>query len=87
MRVLLKENKMKKKSTISWILLLITAFGFAQKPKDLKENTAQTEKKVCTYTNPITRDINISMRDHFIIKVENKWYCIGTLNPVGLDTR
>ena len=73
---------MKNKLTISWILLLITALGFAQKPKDLKENTGQTEKKVFTYTNPITRDINISMRDHFIIKAENKWYCVGTSNPV-----
>ncbi|RKR81787.1 glycosyl hydrolase family 43 [Mucilaginibacter gracilis] len=34
------------------------------------------------YTNPITRDTSISMRDHFIIKVGNKWYCTGTSNPV-----
>ncbi len=34
------------------------------------------------YTNPITRDTALSMRDHFIIKTGNKWYCTGTSNPV-----
>lgn len=34
------------------------------------------------YTNPITRDSAISMRDHFIIKVYDKWYCVGTSEPV-----
>jgi len=34
------------------------------------------------YTNPITRDTAISMRDHFIIKVKDKWYCTGTSEPV-----
>lgn len=34
------------------------------------------------YTNPITRDTAISMRDHFIIRVGPKWYCVGTSNPV-----
>src|SRR5690606_24661266 len=31
---------------------------------------------------PITRDTAISMRDHFIIKVGDLWYCTGTSNPV-----
>ena len=43
---------------------------------------SQTTKKVFSYTNPITRDTAISMRDHFIIKVENKWYAVGTSEPV-----
>lgn len=34
------------------------------------------------YTNPITRDTSVSMRDHCIIKVDNRWYCTGTSNPV-----
>ena len=34
------------------------------------------------YTNPVTRDTAISMRDHFIIKVGKKWFCTGTSNPV-----
>jgi len=36
---------MKNKLTISWILLLITALGFAQKPNDLKENTGKQKKR------------------------------------------
>lgn len=35
-----------------------------------------------TYTNPITRDPSLSMRDYFIIKVKNKWYSVGTSDPV-----
>lgn len=39
-------------------------------------------KKVFKYTNPITRDTAISMRDHCILKVGKQWYCTGTSNPV-----
>ena len=34
------------------------------------------------YTNPFTRDTAISMRDDFIIKVDKKWFCVGTSEPV-----
>jgi len=34
------------------------------------------------YTNPITRESRLSMRDHCIIKDSGKWYCTGTSNPV-----
>lgn len=34
------------------------------------------------YTNPITRDAGLSMRDHCIIKVGDMWYATGTSNPV-----
>jgi len=37
---------------------------------------------VFRYTNPITRDTAISMRDYYIIKAGDKWYCTGTSNPV-----
>jgi len=37
---------------------------------------------VFRYTNPITRDAALGMRDHFIIKVDDKWYATGTSNPV-----
>ena len=40
------------------------------------------EQKTFRYTNPIIRDVNLSMRDHFIIKVEDQWYCTGTSNPI-----
>jgi len=39
---------------------------------------SQTTKMIFSYTNPITRDSAISMLDHFIIKVENKWYAVGS---------
>jgi len=38
--------------------------------------------RVFRYTNPITRDAAMSLRDHFIIKVGARWYCTGTSEPV-----
>ena len=62
-------------------LLLLATSGFAQVNGD---NKAPGDKatNVFRYTNPITRDTAISMRDHYIIRVNNKWYCTGTSNPV-----
>jgi len=37
---------------------------------------------VFRYTNPITRDTAIAMRDHCILKVGNQWFCTGTSLPV-----
>lgn len=34
------------------------------------------------YTNPITKDPGIAMRDHCIVKVDNLWYCTGTSHPI-----
>ncbi len=34
-----------------------------------------------SYTNPITRDPVMSMRDHQILKVEDRWYMTGTSAP------
>lgn len=70
---------MKNSKYILTFLLFISSlnFGFAQ--------TKQVEKsanKEFRYTNPITRDSAISMRDHFIIKEGDTWYCVGTSNPV-----
>jgi beta-xylosidase len=56
-------------------LLLFTVRSFAQ----INQNN---RKQVFRYTNPITRDSAISMRDHYILKVGDKWYCTGTSNPV-----
>lgn len=48
------------------------------------QNTEQQNEMISEfeYTNPITRDSSISMRDHFIIKVGDKWYCTGTSQPI-----
>jgi beta-xylosidase len=37
---------------------------------------------VFTYTNPITDDPDLAMRDHCIIKVGSLWYCTGTSHPI-----
>lgn len=61
------------------ILILIITIAFSQ--LNWSTNiTAQTNE--FRYTNPITKSEDISMRDHFIIKVGEKWYCTGTSNPV-----
>ena len=62
-------------------LLLISSACLAQSDRKTNSSFAGT-KKVFTYTNPITRDTAISMRDYFIIKVGDKWYATGTSNPV-----
>lgn len=46
------------------------------------EKPAEKKAKTFSYTNPIIRDTSIAMRDHFIIKVGNKWYATGTSSPV-----
>ncbi|WP_171972449.1 glycoside hydrolase family 43 protein [Mucilaginibacter polytrichastri] len=35
-----------------------------------------------SFRNPIIQDTTIAMRDHFIIRVGNKWYCTGSSLPV-----
>jgi xylan 1,4-beta-xylosidase len=70
---------MKIKNVMLFSLLVIN-IGLAQ--SEDKDDAAKGKTKVFEYTNPITRDTAISMRDHFIIKVENKWYAVGTSEPV-----
>lgn len=60
--------------------LSISAVGCAQNNSISQAATGNTN--TFSYTNPITRDTAISMRDHFIIKVGDKWYATGTSNPV-----
>ncbi|MEO7213839.1 family 43 glycosylhydrolase [Mucilaginibacter sp.] len=47
-----------------------------------KKSPSKKQWKVFTYTNPIISDTSMSMRDHCILKVGNKWYCTGTSLPV-----
>ncbi len=46
------------------------------------QNQNDTSTSVFEYTNPVTRDSALSMRDHFVIKVDDKWYSTGTSMPV-----
>ena len=72
---------MKKTIIIYFIIASGVSFTcFAQQNNKL--NTAESKTHVFRYTNPITRDTAISMRDHCINKVGEKWYCTGTSNPV-----
>lgn len=66
---------MKTKILLTFISIIILNISPALSSDD-------STKKVFKYTNPITRDAEISMRDHCIIKVGEKWYCTGTSNPI-----
>lgn len=48
----------------------------------LAAQSTPTSTAVFRYTNPITRDTSIAMRDHCIIKVGDLWYCTGTSEPI-----
>ena len=70
------------RNKFAFLFLILTCVASAQKeeiPKGLK--TSKNEK-VFKYTNPITRDSILSMRDYMINKVGDKWYAVGTSNPV-----
>jgi beta-xylosidase len=73
---------MKRKIIFLWSLLVLTSSSYAQE----KANTITSKDSTLThffyYTNPITRDTSLSMRDYCIIKVGKQWYCTGTSNPV-----
>lgn len=62
--------------------LIFSTSCFAQLIVNNETSINSADNKVFRYTNPITRDTSISMRDHCIIKVDNKWYCTGTSMPV-----
>ncbi len=73
---------MKCKLVLLWNLFLLAFSCFAQERTHTITSTDSAVTHVFCYTNPITRDTSISMRDHCIIKVGNQWYCTGTSNPV-----
>ena len=65
-----------------WCLFLLAASCFAQVNTNNGISTENSGTQIFRYTNPITRDTSVSMRDHCIIRVGKKWYCTGTSNPV-----
>lgn len=67
---------------VAMCLIPLTGITQVMNVEAHKSGTTQ----IFRYTNPITRDTTMSMRDHFIIKVENRWYCVGTSNPVWTGT-
>jgi beta-xylosidase len=57
---------------LACLFLTVGAFG----------QPAAAPAHVFRYTNPVTRDASLSLRDHFIIKVGAQWFCTGTSGPV-----
>ena len=67
---------------LSWCLFTLPSSCFAQGSVNAGADAAIVASRVFRYTNLITRDTSLSMRDHRIIKVGREWYCTGTSNPV-----
>jgi len=65
-----------------FVLFVLSASCFAQTGAKNGSLTESETKHIFRYTNPVTRDTCISMRDHYIIKVGDRWFCTGTSNPV-----
>jgi xylan 1,4-beta-xylosidase len=63
-------------------LFLLTSSGGAQERRNDGASTEQVATHLFCYTNPITRDTAIAMRDHCIIKAGLQWFCTGTSLPV-----
>jgi xylan 1,4-beta-xylosidase len=64
------------------ILILVACSCPAQATGNFRPIQDSDGTHIFRYTNPITRDTSISMRDHCIIKVGKQWFCTGTSNPV-----
>lgn len=67
---------------IVFAFLIILGSCNSKNNKESCDSTTKETTQSFRYTNPLTRDTMISMRDHCIIKVDDKWYCTGTSNPV-----
>jgi xylan 1,4-beta-xylosidase len=63
-------------------IFIFSSVCFAQKGAAGKEIKTGTASKEFKYTNPMTRDSILSMRDYMIVKSGGKWYATGTSNPV-----
>ena len=66
-----------------YFFLFVSGASCSAQVKMVHEDSATSvPPHIFRYTNPITRDTAISMRDHCIIKVGSQWFCTGTSNPV-----
>jgi xylan 1,4-beta-xylosidase len=75
---------MESKGIVLWYLFILMAASSccAQAVPDGSASTDRAVPHMFCYTNPITRDSSIGMRDHYIIKVGKQWFCTGTSLPV-----
>jgi xylan 1,4-beta-xylosidase len=69
---------MNHKLNLFWCLFVFASSSFAQVNTIKGDSDDSIGTNVFCYTNPITRDTAIAMRDHFIIKVGGQWFCTGT---------
>lgn len=73
-----------KKNIFALVATLLIGFVAVHAQQISPVKTETEGNHVFRYTNPITRDTAISMRDHCIIKDGQKWYCTGTSEPVWI---
>lgn len=73
---------MNNKLFLFWSPLILKISCFAQVISTNFTHGYSSQSHVFRYTNPITRDTSLSMRDYCIIKVRDNWYCTGTSNPI-----
>ncbi|MFH1197793.1 MAG: family 43 glycosylhydrolase [bacterium] len=73
---------MKFKMILVWSILVLASTCFAKVSSNNEASTDSAVTRTFRYTNPITRDTSIAMRDHCIIKVGKLWYRTGTSLPV-----
>jgi xylan 1,4-beta-xylosidase len=65
-----------------WNVTVLLPPCLAQVIRNDASSVTNTATHVFRFTNPITRDTAIAMRDHCIIKVGSQWFCTGTSLPV-----
>lgn len=75
---------MKQQILICFSFIYILTSPCLSQTTDVRQQSMfeNVSKQLFCYTNPITRDSSLSMRDYCIIKVKDKWYCTGTSHPV-----
>jgi xylan 1,4-beta-xylosidase len=76
------QARMKSKLIFFRSLFVLSFVFLTQENTNSKTSDTNSTIHIFCYTNPITGDPSISMRDHCIIKVGNQWYFTGTSNPV-----
>jgi xylan 1,4-beta-xylosidase len=67
---------------VFWSVFVLLPSCLAQVNRIDATSAINSATHVFRYTNPITRDTAIAMRDHCILKVGNQWFCTGTSLPV-----
>ena len=73
---------MKIYKRLACLFFFFVAIASAQNQMTKGTNKLALVEHTFKYTNPITRDSLLSMRDYMIKMVGDKWYATGTSQPV-----